>query len=55
MNDMAEYKTYTVDDEDPNCGKCDNIDQPAKFCVNCCGAEHGWWGYQRTVEEEEHE
>ena len=39
---------YTADDEMPNCGKCDHICDDFN-CCDWCGAEHGWWGYKRTV------
>ena len=44
---------YTADDEDPDCGRCDNICGSDDFCVKRCGAEHCWNGYSRTVIEED--
>ena len=41
--------TYTVDDEDAKCDRCDSADQPCKWCEAYCGPEHGWYGYRRTV------
>lgn len=43
---------YTADDEEPNCGRCDNINAPHTFCNGNCGAEHFWEGYKRTEKEE---
>lgn len=43
---MARYVTYTVDDEDANCGRCEHCCDDFDCCKNC-GAEHGWWGYSR--------
>ena len=44
---------YTADDEDPRCGRCDNVcDGNDELCVERCGAKHGWGGYNRTVERE---
>lgn len=40
---------YTADDEEPDCGQCDNICGTDEFCTKCCGAEHYWNGYSRTV------
>lgn len=46
------YETvYTVDDEEPNCGRCDNINAPYEFCEEFCGCKHGWYGYKRTENE----
>lgn len=46
---MNEKIVYTADDEEPDCGRCDNCDLDSEyFCVNSCGPEHGWYGYQRT-------
>ena len=50
---MAEYVTYTADDEDPKCDRCDNADMPCKYCMEHCGAEHAWLGYSRTEKVEE--
>lgn len=44
---------YTADDEEPNCGRCDNICAAYEFCVERCGAAHSWGGYTRTVIEAE--
>ena len=42
------FVTYTADDEIPYCLNCDNCD--SKYdCSKFCGAEHGWFGYRRTV------
>lgn len=40
---------YNADDEEPDCGKCDNCDGDSEYyCVHSCGPEHGWNGYERT-------
>lgn len=39
---------YTADDEEPNCGICDNQDCPGR-CEHC-GAEYGWYYYEREEE-----
>ena len=38
---------YTADDEMPDCGKCDNCCGDFN-CTKYCGADHGWYGYQRS-------
>ena len=44
---------YTADDEEPRCGRCDNVcDGNDELCVERCGTEHGWSGYSRTEERE---
>lgn len=44
---MGMYITHTVDDEEPDCNRCnhccDNYD-----CSGFCGANHSWNGYSRT-------
>lgn len=45
--DMREEVIYTADDEEPNCNRCDNI-ECAYLCIHRCGAEHGWYGYERS-------
>lgn len=46
---MSDKVVYTADDEEPDCGQCDNCDLDGEyFCVKSCGPEHGWYGYQRT-------
>lgn len=46
---MKDKIVYTADDEEPDCGRCDNCDLDGEyFCVKSCGPEHGWYGYQRT-------
>lgn len=39
---------YTADEEEPDCGQCDNCDGGILDCAKFCGPEHGWYGYQRT-------
>ena len=50
---MAEYITYTVEDEDAKCDRCDNAGMSCEWCVTNCGAEHAWNGYSRTEKVEE--
>lgn len=45
---MVEKIEYTAQDEMPSCGVCDHICDDFN-CCDWCGAEHGWWGYRRTV------
>lgn len=40
---------YTVDDEEPNCIRCDHCFGEDDYCVSQCGAEQGWNGYERIV------
>lgn len=51
----------TADDESPDCGCCDHFDEwviTDEFgnkhdgCCECCGPEHCWAGYQRTIEDD---
>ena len=51
---MCEKNVYTADDEEPDCGRCDNCDTDAEdFCAQSCGPEHGWYGYRRTEWDEQ--
>ena len=52
---MENKRIYTADEEEPDCGRCDNCDGSMLDCSKFCGPEHGWYGYQRTeyVEDEE--
>ena len=45
---IGRYVIYTADDEDVNCGQCDNCTENVD-CSKFCGAEHWWQGYRRTV------
>ena len=38
---------YTVDDEEPDCNRCDHCCGEDYYCIKQCGAEHGWNGYER--------
>lgn len=40
---------YTADDEEPDCGICDN--QVFDYCCRHCGAEYGWNYYKRKEKE----
>lgn len=46
---MSDYRkeTYTADDEELKCGRCDHFGNDFD-CCNLCGSEHGWNGYNRT-------
>ena len=48
MTESEDFISYTADDEDPNCGRCDNADMSCAWCEKNCGAEHWWSGYRRT-------
>ena len=50
---MSEYITYTVDDEDAKCDRCDNADMSCKWCATNCGAGRAWNCYRRTEKAEE--
>lgn len=39
---------WTVDDEEPDCMRCDHCDYDDYICIHQCGEEHGWNGYERT-------
>lgn len=47
MIEQGDFITYTADDEDPKCGRCDYF-VDGFDCSGSCGAEHGWYGYSRT-------
>ena len=54
--EMENKRIYTADEEEPDCGRCDNCDLDSEyFCVNSCGPEHGWYGYEGTkyIDDEE--
>lgn len=42
---------YTADDEEPDCGICDN--QCYSDCCENCGAEYWWRYYEREEEDPE--
>lgn len=48
---MPELKRYTVDDEMPDCGRCNHVCDNFK-CEELCGPKHGWYGYEITEWEE---
>ena len=48
---LLKVRTYTADDEFPDCSTCDFICGGID-CGKCCGPEHGWAGYQRTTYKE---
>lgn len=43
---MLKEVIYTVDDEEANCNRCDNM-ECEYLCIHNCGSEHGWNGYER--------
>ena len=46
-----EIKTYTANDETPDCMRCEHVDGSFD-CCGSCGPQHGWYGYIRTESEE---
>lgn len=40
---------FDADDEEPDCGICDNIQADEKICIKFCGPEHCWNMYRRTT------
>lgn len=42
---------WTADDEEPDCGVCDN--QDCDGCCENCGAEFGWKYYERKEDNPE--
>lgn len=38
---MRKIAIYTADDEEPDCGRCDNCDGSILDCSKFCGPEHG--------------
>lgn len=49
MGNDKDFITLTVDDEEPNCGRCDNCNLDESFCSDHCEPEYGWNGYSRLV------
>ena len=45
---IGRYVIYSADDEDVDCGRCDNCTAEVD-CSKFCGADHWWSGYRRTV------
>ena len=45
------YDVFTVEDEMPNCIRCDHVCDDFD-CEKSCGPEHGWWGYRRSYRRE---
>ena len=48
IKSMSNIKIYTVDDEEPNCNRCDHVCESDKWCQKYCGGAHSWNGYSRT-------
>ena len=44
---MKDVITYTADDEEPNCRRCEHINNSDKWCAENCGGANGWNGYLR--------
>lgn len=38
---------YTVDDEEPECNRCEHCCGEEDYCIEQCGANHSWNGYER--------
>lgn len=47
---MRDVIRFTADDEEPDCGRCDNQDD--QKCCEYCGPEYGWANYMRSDQEE---
>lgn len=45
---MREIITYTADDEEPKCGRCNHMQDSDKWCMENCGGANSWNGYSRT-------
>lgn len=45
---MNKKIVYTADDEEPNCGRCDHINDSDKWCMEYCGGANSWNRYERT-------
>lgn len=41
--------TFTADDEEPDCNRCDNMCESYEFCSKFCGANNWWNAYARTI------
>lgn len=50
----SDFIVLSADDEEPDCNRCDNIDCEY-LCIKKCGPEHGWYGYKRTISEEDYQ
>ena len=37
IKSMSNIKIYTVDDEEPNCNRCDHVCDSDKWCQKYCG------------------
>jgi hypothetical protein len=46
-------EVYTADLEDPDCMRCVNVCGSDDFCIEHCGPEHCWCGYERVVQKYE--
>ena len=45
---IAYIRTYTADDEEPDCMRCIYVcDGDENACCNHCGPHHGWSLYKR--------
>lgn len=44
---MKDVITYTADDEEPSCRRCEHINDSDKWCAENCGGANGWNGYLR--------
>lgn len=49
---MDNLTRYTADDEVPNCGRCEHINDSNEWCMQNCGGTNGWSGYLRYGESE---
>lgn len=53
VNRMSKTITYTSDDEEPVCGRCNHVVDSDKWCMEQCGGANSWNGYERTEEIDE--
>lgn len=49
---MDNLTRYTADDEVPNCGRCEHINDSNEWCMQNCGGANSWSGYLRYGESE---
>ncbi len=39
---------YTADNEEPKCNQCCHVNRDESICMERCGPEHAWFGYERV-------
>ena len=45
---MNKNITYTADDEEPSCNRCDHVLADDEWCMKHCGGANSWKRYRRT-------